>query len=208
MSVIKDFALRFVIHVGVDRRRDDRAVTEKGLDEAKVDPLLQEHGGDGVPEYVRRDFLKASGLGVTSQRHPDRLLGKASAEAIGKEKRVGGTRWPLTSDKRDERRSHLQITDGNQTFLIALTANQDRAPFKVDHRNTKVGNLGDPHSGGEKQFEQGHIPNSQIMRPIRFPLNMRSSINLLKECLQAREAHRPRQDSSEANIEPDAACRI
>jgi len=71
MAVVEDFSLRFVVYVGVNRCRNYRTVSEKGLDEAKINALLEQHGGDGVPEHVRCDLFEPGRFGMTAQRYPD-----------------------------------------------------------------------------------------------------------------------------------------
>lgn len=84
MTKIENLALRFVSHMSVDRGCDDRTVPKKGLNEAEIDPLFEQHRRNRVPEDVRCDFVDSRCFCVSLQSHSDRLLGKPSSESVRK----------------------------------------------------------------------------------------------------------------------------
>ena len=102
MTVIENFALRFVSHVSVDRRCDDRTVAEKGLNETEIDPLFEKHRRNRVPEDVRCDFFDSRCLRVSLQGHSDRLLGKSPSESIGEKEFTWVSLYRLNPEVCDE----------------------------------------------------------------------------------------------------------
>src|ERR1700674_5504753 len=122
----------------IDRRGDDGTVTEKCLDEAKIHPLLKEHRGHGMAEYVGGDLLEPRRLGVTFQRHPDRLLRKPTSKTICEEKGVGLPADALDVDVRCEGGMHFTVTYRNQPLLITLTSDKDSPSVEVNSRDYKV----------------------------------------------------------------------
>src|ERR1700739_4207693 len=122
-------------YVGVDLGGGQIAVTEQHLHHAQVGAVVEQMGGKGVPQSVRREFLADAGLArVTLDDVPEGLARHAIATP-GREQVVGlALEQDLAARAAREflERAHRLLAERNQPLAIALAEDPDDALVEVD----------------------------------------------------------------------------
>lgn len=120
--------------MGVDLRGLDAGMPEQLLDDAKIGPMLEQMGGETVPEHVRRQGTLNTGLaGAFFDAAPEggRMKGRAAAGEKDGARGSGPNQLRAT-----QLQVALQGGDGlpanrDDALLVALANHAQKAAFKV-----------------------------------------------------------------------------
>jgi hypothetical protein len=158
-------ALQIVpVHMGVNLRRRNVGVTEKGLNRAKIRTSFKQMGCETVAQGVHlrlhpcllADFLETL---------PHALAGKAPAKVIEEYKAAAslGIVEPRPTLGKIPGHPVLRFfPQRDHALLIPLSGDTDQGLTEMDPLGSQSHRLGNPQTAGINQFEQTAIPKAQF----------------------------------------------
>ena len=164
MGVGVGFAEALDGEMGVDLGGAKMGVAKKFLDTAKVGAGVEEVGGEGVAEFVRRE-----GGGESDAAEPcfenalDGTRGEAGAGVVEEKRGIVGERPQLRGGlvggmKGAER----GFANHAKTFLVALAKHTRNACGKVGVASGEVDKFADAHAGGVEEFHDGGVAEGEV----------------------------------------------
>lgn len=155
----------FLIDVGVDLGGGDVGVAEEFLNDAKVGPVFEEVGREGVSEKVGVDVLFEAGfLGpffddLTNAGGGERAAADGYEEVgrgfAGDESRAFVGEVLLDGDEG-------ALADGDQSGFVALSGDAEELVFLVEEFEAGVGKFGESEAGGIEEFEEREVSFAQF----------------------------------------------
>ena len=146
--------------VGVERRRVELLVPEQHLDHADVDLLLEQMGGEAVPQRVQRDALVDLGRLRRGMAGAVELACRQRVDPVlpGKQPALGPRRLPPGAQQLEQ-----MLGEHHVAVLAALALlDPDDHPGAVD-----VGDLERDHLGGAQARAIGHAQRRPVLEARR-----------------------------------------
>ena len=157
----------------VDLRRRHRGVAEQFLDDADVGAAVEQVGGEGVPQRVRRDLRRST---PAPRSAADRRIDQALCRDSGPPRTLRNSAPPRTPARPVGRQRrpgpHQVVLDGPQRvaadrddpLLAALAGQPHRRLPAVEVVDGQPDRLGDARAGAVEQLQQR--PVAQPARPL------------------------------------------
>jgi len=135
MEFLVDVAEAVAGDVGVNFGGADGGVAQEFLDDAQVGAMLEQVGGEAVPEHVGGDVPLHSRAAHAVFDALPQSHGRERFVVAGQKhgrRRFGGDQFGPAGGEVLLQRGHGNLTDGHHTFLVALAYDIDETGLEVE----------------------------------------------------------------------------